>query len=133
VIIGLPGDTRETIRKTIRWVSNERNLKHATLGIAIPYPGTEMYEMAKTGQHGLILLTEDFSRYVRYESAVMSVNGLTPDDLLNIQKKGLLSIYLKPWRILPVIKRMGMKVLFRPFLNSLWLRVHDSFKRTKAA
>lgn len=119
VMIGLPGDTADSIRRTIKYVRNERTIKHATLGIAIPYPGSEMYEMAKNGEHGLRLETDDFSKYQRYNSAVMSVNGISPSQLLSIQKKGLLSIYLAPWRIIPVIKRMGFRSLIEPFFSAL--------------
>ena len=46
VMIGLPGDTYETINKTISFVRKARDLKHATFGIAMPYPGSPMYDMA---------------------------------------------------------------------------------------
>ncbi|MFC1724221.1 B12-binding domain-containing radical SAM protein [candidate division KSB1 bacterium] len=119
VMLGLPGDTYEGINSTIKFVRNARAIKHATFGIAIPYPGSEMYEMAKKGEHGLKLLTEDFSKYQRYNSAVMSVNGMSPEELLRLQKKGLMKIYLVPWRIIPVIKRFGLGTLIKPFLLSI--------------
>ena len=40
VMLGLPGDTYESIERTISFVRNARALKHATFGIAIPYPGS---------------------------------------------------------------------------------------------
>lgn len=128
VMLGLPGDTREAIKKTISFVRGARELKHATFGIAIPYPGTEMYDMALKGQHGLKLETQDFSKYQRYDSAVMTVNGITPDELLKLQKRGLLSIYLVPWRIMPIIKRFGFAALIRPFLEAVFQFVKEKFK-----
>ena len=85
----------------------------------MPYPGSEMYEMALKGEHGLKLETQDFSKYQRYNSAVMTVNGISPDELLRLQKKGLMRIYLVPWRIVPVLKRFGIKSLVKPFLIAL--------------
>ena len=119
VMLGLPGDTYETIEKTIKFIRNSRTIKHATFGIAIPYPGSEMYEMALNQKHGLKLETQDFSKYQRYNSAVMTVNGITPEKMRSLQKKGLLRIYLVPWRIIPVLKRFGIKSLIKPFINAL--------------
>ena len=119
VMLGLPGDTYETIEKTISFVRNSRAIKHATFGIAIPYPGSEMYDMALKGEHGLKLETQDFSKYQRYNSAVMTVNGISPEELLRLQKKGLMRIYLVPWRIIPVLKRFGIRALIKPFLLAL--------------
>jgi radical SAM superfamily enzyme YgiQ (UPF0313 family) len=120
VMLGLPGDTRESIMRTIRFIRNSRTIKHATFGIAIPYPGSEMYDMALNGRHGLRLETRDFSKYQRYNSAVMSVNGISPAELLRFQKKGLLMIYCVPWRIIPALRRFGFSTLIKPFLLSLW-------------
>lgn len=96
VMLGLPGDTYESIENTISFIRNSREIQHATFGIAIPYPGSEMYDMALKGEYGLKLETQDFSKYQRYNSAVMSVNGISPDNLLRLQKKGLMKIYLTP-------------------------------------
>jgi radical SAM superfamily enzyme YgiQ (UPF0313 family) len=119
VMLGLPGDTHESIERTISFVRNARALKHATFGIAIPYPGSEMYEMAIKGEHGLKLETQDFSKYQRYNSAVMTVNGMPPAELIRLQKRGLMKIYLVPWRIIPVVKRFGITALIKPFFVAL--------------
>lgn len=119
VMLGLPGDTYESINKTISYVRSSRTIKHATFGIAIPYPGSEMYDMALKGEYGLKLETLDYSKYQRYNSAVMTVNGITPEKMLQLQKKGLMQIYLVPWRIVPVLKRFGIKALIKPFINAV--------------
>lgn len=123
VMIGLPGDTRETIIKTISFVRNARSIKHSTLSIAIPYPGSAMYDWAVRGEYGLKLLTDDFSQYQRYNNAVMSVNGIQPEELIKLQKTGLLKIYLVPWRIIPVLKRFGFAALLKPFFSALFTRM----------
>ncbi len=110
-IIGLPDDTRESIERTVRFIRDSRELLHTTLNIAVPYPGTEMYQWAKEGKYGLKLLTEDFSHYQRYGSAVMEVNDITADELIALQRKALIRIYSRWWRWLPIIKRFGLKTL----------------------
>ena len=108
VMIGLPGETRETIEKTLRFLEDHREIKQANFAITVPYPGTELYEMAINGEHGLKLLTDDFSEYRRYGSAVMQVNDLSPDDLIDLQNEGFVRIYAKPWRWKSVIGKYGL-------------------------
>lgn len=78
--------------------------------------------MAKKGEGGMRLLTDDFAEYRRYGNPVIEVNDLTKKDLIKLQKKGFLSFYLTPRRIYYNLKRAGMKAGFRnslAFLKSL--------------
>lgn len=129
VMLGLPGDTRESINKTISYLRSARELKHASFSIAMPYPGTELYEMALRGDHGLKLLTQDYSKYQRYGSAVLEVNGITTKEMLRLQQIGLFKIYSVPWRLLPVLRRMGLLSLLKPVLSAIYALVLDSFAR----
>lgn len=45
-IVGLPGETRETIQETIKF-AKEMNPKSLQVSIAAPYPGTALYTQAK--------------------------------------------------------------------------------------
>ena len=112
VMIGMPGETVETIKKTLSYLRNAREIHQANCSIAMPYPGTELFEMAKMGKYGLKLMTEDFSKFRRYGSAVMSVNNLSPADLIRIQNDAFVSIYLAPWRIIPMLKKSGVISVF---------------------
>ena len=79
-MLGLPGDTRETIRETVDFLCKARDIHHTTYGIAMIYPGTEFRAMAERGEHGLRLVNRDFSKMQRYGSAVMEVNGVARSD-----------------------------------------------------
>ena len=107
LMIGLPGETTETIRSTIDWVRESRDILQANLAIAIPYPGTEFHEMAINGMHGMELVSKDFSKYMRYGSGVTKVGELTSQDLVDLQNEGFVRIYSAPWRWLPVWKKHG--------------------------
>lgn len=125
VMLGLPGETQETIKDTLKYLRHAKGVHEANYNIAIPYPGTEMYRMAKQGQCGLKLLTEDFSQYCR-NKGVMLVGKLTPDDLTRAQNDGIASIYLAPWRVWPMLRRMGLLVGLLTYwrvLKSLWHKV----------
>lgn len=123
-MIGLPGETIDTIRKTLFFLTSSREVKQVNLAIATPYPGTQLYEMAKKGEHGLKLVTDDFSMFRRYGSAVMQVGDLSPDDLIELQNDAFVSIYGAPWRFIPMFKKQGI-------IGGLLtlLRLMKSFKR----
>ncbi len=108
IMIGLPGETRETINKTLDFLAQAREVKQANLAIAVPYPGTELHQMAATGRHGIKLLSDDFSEYRRYGTAVTEVNGLTPQDLVDLQNEGFVRIYSAPWRWMPMFGKHGV-------------------------
>ena len=120
-IIGLPGETLDTIRKTLLFLREHRDIKQANISIATPYPGTELYEMAKKGEYGLELLTEDFTKYKRYGSAVMNVGNLKAEELVSIQEEAFGSIYIVPWRWGSTIKRSRYQGLFNDFYRIIKL------------
>ena len=124
VMIGLPGETRETVKATLKWLRNAREVKQANFAIAMPYPGTEFAEMAAAGTHGIELLSNDYSDYRRYGSAVTKVGDLTPEDLIELQNEGFVSIYSAWWRIIPVWKKHGILGLLLQLLRlgRMWRR-----------
>ena len=111
-MIGLPGESREALEKTLDFLGQQKAIKQANISIAVPYPGTELYHMAKRGDHGLKLLTEDYSKYRRYNSAVMQVGELSPKDLIEMQNYAFLSIYSAPWRLKPMLNKSRKMALF---------------------
>jgi anaerobic magnesium-protoporphyrin IX monomethyl ester cyclase len=108
VMIGLPGETRDTVRATLRFLRESREVKQANFAIAVPYPGTEFHDMAVSGASGLELRTQDFSEYRRYGSAVTKVGDLAPEDLIDLQNEGFVSIYSAPWRWKPMLRKHGV-------------------------
>lgn len=108
VMLGLPGETRETVRTTLKYLRQAREIGHTSFSIAIPYPGTEFNDIAMAGNQGVQLLEKDFSKYKRYGSAVTQVGELTPQDLLDLQNEGFVSIYSAYWRWWPMIKKQGI-------------------------
>ena len=107
VMLGLPGESRKTIQTTLDYLSFDSNIKQANFAIAIPYPGTEFHDIAAGGQQGMELISDDFSEYKRYGSAVTNVGDLSADDLVDLQNEGFVSIYSKPHRWKSVIKKNG--------------------------
>lgn len=131
VMLGLPGETRETIKKTINFLKISREVKQANFAIAVPYPGTEFYRMAKSGEHGVKLMTDDFSQYRRYGSAVTTINELTPKDLIDLQNDGFVSIYAAPWRWKPMFKKSGFIGCLLTFMRLIKLIIRKVLNRCK--
>ncbi|MBF0318584.1 MAG: radical SAM protein [Nitrospirae bacterium] len=119
VMLGLPGDTRESVERTIEFVRKIPQILYSNFSIANPYPGTEMFKWSQDGTHGIKLLIKDFSEYRRYDHSPISVNDLGPDDLVRLQKIGLLKIHFTPKRILAAIKMVGLRESLSMFLNFL--------------
>ncbi|MGQ9662662.1 MAG: hypothetical protein ACUVWX_10065, partial [Kiritimatiellia bacterium] len=76
VLIGLLGETRDTIRRTIETI---RRIRPLTLQVAVvtPYPGTPLFDEVK--RQGL-LLTEDWSQYTGFNVVVRTAD-LSKEDL----------------------------------------------------
>lgn len=108
VMIGLPGETRDTVMATLTFLRNAREVKQANFAIAVPYPGTEFHELAVKGDKGVKLMTKDFSEYRRYGSAVTTVGDLSPRDLIDLQNEGFVSIYSAPWGWIPMLQKHGV-------------------------
>ena len=68
--------------------------------------------MAKNERNGLKLIENDFSKYRRYGSAVMSVGNLSPKDLVMLQNDAFVSIYSVPWRLFPMIRKSVILAIY---------------------
>lgn len=91
-IIGLPGETRETIKATSEFA---RSLPFdiVNFAVAAPYPGTEFYKMAK--EKGW-LESERWEDFDQNYSAIVSYPGLSSRDII----KGIRNAYLR-WFLRP--------------------------------
>ena len=108
VMIGLPGETKESIEELGQWLDNTREAKQANVAIAVPYPGTEFNDIAVSGSHGVELVSEDFSKYLRYGKAVTKVGELTSEDLIVTQNRLFIRVYSKWWRWKPMHNKHGI-------------------------
>lgn len=94
-ILGLPYDTKETIRQTIEF-AKKLDTDSAQFYPIMVYPGTEAYKWAKQNK---FLLTEDFSEWLTPEgwhNTIVSRPGLTNRELIELCDKARLEFYLRP-------------------------------------
>ncbi len=102
VVLGFPGETEQTARETIRFVS-ELNPEDVGFYIATPYPGTPMYEQVK--KNGWLRIT-DFDKYDT-AGATFETPWLSMGKLAELRSKAYKDFYLRPGYVLKMMRRGG--------------------------
>jgi len=115
-ILGLPGETKETLQKTIDFAKSVGS-DFVTMGVAQPLPGTKFYnDLKKNG----LLLTDDWSKYDPIKPPVYQYPDLTSKEIFLAARKGYRQFYLKPSYILKRISQIrSFKELKDNFKNFL--------------
>ncbi len=93
-ILGLPGDTKETIKETIEF-AKELNPDTVQFYPLMVYPGTEAYEWAKRSGY---LKTEDYSKWITSEglhTTTVSRPDLSAEELVKICDQARKEYYLR--------------------------------------
>lgn len=110
-MIGLPGETKETIKETIKLA---RDISPDLVGfaIAVPFPGSEFYDWAKKNNY---LKIKDWTSFT-FGSAVVETPDLSINDVVEAQKKALRSYYIRPKAILRQIRKIKS---FKDFKTNL--------------
>lgn len=114
IVFGLPGDTRETIRDTIRFAKRMR-FDYAQFYCATPWPGSTLYQMAQ--KENWIKPGAAWSDFEQ-NTSVLHLDGLAAEEITRLREEGFRSFYLYPltiWRTLLKIKS------FNELKNFLWM------------
>ncbi len=98
-IFGLPGETRETAEETIRFML-DLDLDYMQSYCAVPYPKTELGEMAKA--RGWIR-AEKWSEYDFGGNSILQTDTLTREDVDYFRRKAFRRFYFRPGYILKKI------------------------------
>lgn len=130
-ILGHPNETRVSVKKTVD-LAVELNTDSIAVGIMVPYPGTQVYELAKRGEAGYRLLSTNWEDFDKYGSRCLELESISHDELVRWQKKAMLYFYIKNFKIKELlsflwIKRRGIIRLLFPFLFAS-LRLDNSEK-----
>jgi radical SAM superfamily enzyme YgiQ (UPF0313 family) len=97
-IIGLPGETKETIARTIDY-AKDLDAETLQVSVAHAYPGTELYDWAARNGH---LASENRADGGGHQLPHISYPGLTLEDMMAGMNRFYDSYYLRPrvvWRI----------------------------------
>ncbi len=103
-ILGLPGETAETIEDTIRF-AKEIDPYSLQVSLAAPYPGTELFAQAQ--QHGwLPQATHDLVQSGGIQEAVLTYPGLPAAKIHADLERFYREFYLRPKPILRIMRDM---------------------------
>ena len=102
IIFGLPGETIETINKTIEYVK-EMDPDYAQFYCAIPFPKTELEDMGK--KNGWIS-TEDYSKY-ELNQPILNLPTLSSEQLQKARIRAYREFYLRPTYIFKRLRKIN--------------------------
>ncbi len=115
-ILGLPGETRETINETIKFIK-EVDPFYTQFTFATPFPNTEIFEYYKTNN---LLLTEDWEKYSPLSPApVIRTKELSADDLIKLRAYVYRKLILRPGYLLKKIRLFDWKWNIEGFIKIL--------------
>jgi radical SAM superfamily enzyme YgiQ (UPF0313 family) len=104
-ILGLPVETQETIEQTMRF-AQDLDVFSMQVSLAAPYPGTELYEMAR--QNGWFSKKDktDIIHGDGFQQSTLEYPGLSKDEIFESVDRFYRQYYLRPGPILRIIKTM---------------------------
>ncbi|MDB6031960.1 MAG: Radical superfamily [Verrucomicrobiales bacterium] len=104
-ILGLPIETKQTIENTINF-AKELDVFSLQVSLAAPYPGTELYEMAK--QNGWFVKKDktDLVEGDGFQQSTLEYPELNKDEIFESVDRFYRTYYLRPKPILRIIKTM---------------------------
>ena len=104
-ILGLPVETRQTIENTINF-AKELDVFSLQVSLAAPYPGTELYEMAR--QNGWFTKKDktDLVESGGLQQSTLEYPGLDKDKIFEEVDRFYRTYYLRPKPIMRIIKTM---------------------------
>lgn len=106
VVLGMPGDSKENILKTIKFVKN-LNPNYAIFSLATPYPGTSFYKQAVSEN---LIKVNDWSKYTLL-NPVIDTMDCSLEELKNLQRKAFRSFYLRPSYLLRQSRKDGFVMI----------------------
>jgi radical SAM superfamily enzyme YgiQ (UPF0313 family) len=124
-IVGLPGETRETIQETIRF-AREVNPHTIQVSVAAPYPGTELYQRAR--ENGWLPADDDGATLVSEEGtqiAALSYPDLSHTEILQSVDAFYKRFYFRAGKL----AEMSAELVRQPSMTGRRLREGGEFVR----
>ncbi len=114
-VIGIPGETRESILETIEFAKT-LNPDYVEFYPATPYPGTEFYDVVS--ENGSLI--EDNWENFHYNHHVVETPGLSTDDISGLIKHAYSQFYFRPGYLPVLLRKMGRPHDFARLLKFGW-------------
>jgi hopanoid biosynthesis associated radical SAM protein HpnJ len=125
-ILGLPGETRETIAETMRF-AREMNPSTIQVSLASPYPGTHFYDWVRDNGYLAVDQMVDTSGY---QKCAVSYPSLSGEEIYAAVERFYRNYYFRPSYIVGSVRKMmrdprerrRMLGEGRDFLRTMWHR-----------
>jgi radical SAM superfamily enzyme YgiQ (UPF0313 family) len=101
-IIGLPGDNSQSMQKTIDFAI-KMNPDVANFCMAIPFPGTELYELIKKEGKFLVNMDNGINSGFYANEVFYEIGNMDKTTVLRFYKKAFRDFYLRPRKILELM------------------------------
>lgn len=102
-MIGLPGETRESVEKTVN-LAIDLDLDIAKFYITTPLPGTELFEDWKSKDY---IKDFDWSKYSFYNEPIYEHPNIPPSELLELHKYCFRKFYFRPKYIFKKVMKIS--------------------------
>ena len=96
-ILGHPHETVTTVRDSIE-LAVELNPTLVSFAIMVPYPGTEVWELARRGEGGYRMIQTDWGAYDKFLGNVLELEDLPRPVLERWQIRGYATVFLRNHR-----------------------------------
>ncbi|MGD9129514.1 MAG: radical SAM protein [Candidatus Woesebacteria bacterium] len=116
-MIGLPGDTAESMQKTIDFAI-KMNPNIANFSITIPFPGTELYQTVKKEGKFLVDMDNGIDAGFYANKVFYELEGMDKDVVLSYYQKAMKSFYFRPKKIFELIMSMNSWSEFQWFAKT---------------
>ncbi len=127
-ILGHPYETKETAMDTINFAA-QLNTDFISIGIMIPYPGTEVAKLAALGLGGYTKLSTAWEDYNKQLGNALELQFISRTDLTKLQLLGYLKFYAKNVKIKSFVitgwkyRRLILAIIMK-YVKGNWDRVN---------
>ncbi len=101
-IVGLPGETKETIEESIRF-AREMNPETLQVSLASPYPGTHFFNYV---QDNGFLVNSVYNDEAGYQKCTVSYPGLSSEEIFDAVERFYRRYYFRPRYVFKAAKKM---------------------------
>lgn len=127
-VMGLPGDTRESMQKTIDFaIRMDPNI--ANFCLCIPFPGTELYEMVKESGRFLVNLDDGIDVGFYANEVFYEIKDTDKETVLKYYKKAVRCFYLRPKKAMELVASIKSFSELRWFFETGFSVVKNIWKR----
>jgi radical SAM superfamily enzyme YgiQ (UPF0313 family) len=127
-VIGLPGDTQESMQKTIDFaIRMDPNI--ANFCMCIPFPGTELYEMVKTSGRFLIDVDDGIDVGFYANEVFYEIGDSNRATVLKYYKKAMRDFYFRPKKVIELVTSISSMNELRWFFETALSVIKNLWKR----